>query len=101
MVELRNVRKQFEEKPILDGTSLEVERCDRLVIMGQSGSAEHHPAPHSGDSRPIVAQFFKQFEITRLPPQATARPTHRHGLSISALLSSRNVRDNVRCRSRS
>ena len=33
MVELREVKKQFEDKRVLDGVSLAVEPEERLVIM--------------------------------------------------------------------
>ncbi len=39
MVELRDVKMQFEEKKVLDGFSLAVEPEDRLVIMGQAAAA--------------------------------------------------------------
>jgi len=99
MVVLRDVRKQFEEKTVLDGMSLEVERCDRLVIMGQSGSGK------STILRLILgilqpdrgSVFFKQFEITRLTRRKLQRVRTQIGMvyQYSALLSSRNVRDNV------
>ena len=40
MVELRNIKKVFEGKKVLDGVSLTVEPGDRLVVMGQSGSGK-------------------------------------------------------------
>jgi phospholipid/cholesterol/gamma-HCH transport system ATP-binding protein len=98
-VELRDVHKQFEEKKVLDGMSLQVEPCDRLVIMGQSGSGKSTilrlilgiMQPDSG------SVFFQQFEITRLPRRKLQHVRQRIGLvyQYSALLSSRNVRDNV------
>jgi phospholipid/cholesterol/gamma-HCH transport system ATP-binding protein len=98
-VELRDVHKQFEEKKVLDGMSLQVEPCDRLVIMGQSGSGKSTilrlilgiMQPDSG------AVFFQQFEITRLPRRKLQQVRQRIGMvyQYSALLSSRNVRDNV------
>ena len=99
MAELRDVKMQFEEKKVLDGLSLTVEPEDRLVIMGQSGSGKStilriilgilHP-----DSGSV---FFKQFEITRLRRRKLQQVRRRIGMvyQYSALLSSRNVRDNV------
>ena len=99
VVELRDVHKQFEEKKVLDGMSLQVEACDRLVIMGQSGSGKSTvlrlilgiTKPDSG------SVFFQQFEITRLPRRKLQQARQRIGMvyQYSALLSSRNVRDNV------
>jgi phospholipid/cholesterol/gamma-HCH transport system ATP-binding protein len=99
MVELRDVDMQFEEKKVLDGLSLKVQPKDRLVIMGQSGSGKSTILrlvlgilqPNSGSI------FFKQFEITRLRRRKLQRVRQHMGMvyQYSALLSSRNVRDNV------
>ena len=99
MVELRDVRMQFQDKKVLDGFSLKVEPQERLVIMGQSGSGKSTILrlilgtlrPNSGSI------FFKQFEITRLQRRKLQRVRQHVGMvyQYSALLSSRNVRDNV------
>lgn len=99
MVELRDVSMQFEEKKVLDGLSLKVQPEDRLVIMGQTGSGKSTILrlvlgilqPDSGSI------FFKQFEITRLRRRKLQRVRQHIGMvyQYSALLSSRNVRDNV------
>ena len=99
MVELRDVHMQFEDKKVLDGLSLKVEPQERLVIMGQSGSGKSTILrlilgtlrPNSGSI------FFKRFEINRLPRRKLQRIRQNIGMvyQYSALLSSRNVRDNV------
>ena len=99
IVELRDVKKQFEDKQVLDGVSLKVEPKERLVIMGQSGSGK------STILRVILGMlqpdagtvFFKQFEITRLKRRKLQQVRRHIGMvyQYSALLSSRSVRDNV------
>jgi len=99
MVQIRDVGMQFEEKKVLDGLSIKVEPEERLVIMGQSGSGKSTVLrlilgtlrPNSG----LI--FFKQFEITRLPRRKLQQVRRHIGMvyQYSALLSSRNVRDNV------
>ncbi len=99
MVELRNVDMQFEEKKVLDGFSLKVEPQERLVIMGQSGSGKSTVLRLIlGILRPAAGSiFFKRFEITRLQRRKLQRIRQHMGMvyQYSALLSSRNVRDNV------
>ena len=99
IVELRDVHMQFEEKKVLDGVSLTVEPLQRLVIMGQSGSGKSTILRLIlGILRPDAGSiFFKQFEITRLSPRKLRQIRRHIGMvyQYSALLSSRNVRDNV------
>lgn len=99
VVDLRDVHLEFEEKKVLRGVSLVVEPMDRLVIMGQSGSGK------STILRLILgiltptrgSVFFKQFEISRLQRRKLQQIRTQIGMvyQYSALLSSRNVRDNV------
>src|SRR2546430_15499230 len=99
MVELRDVRIQFEEKKVLDGFSLKVDPQERLVIMGQTGRGK------STILRLILGTlqpgggsiFFKQFEITKLQRRKLQQVRRHIGMvyQYSALLSSRDVRDNV------
>src|ERR1700674_301207 len=99
MVELRHVRLRFDEKLVLDDVCLEVEPLERVVIMGQSGSGKSTILrlilgilqPTSGSI------FFKQFEISRLNRRKLQQVRSQIGMvyQYSALLSSRNVRDNV------
>jgi len=99
VVELRDVRLSFDEKLVVDGVSLRVEPLDRLVVMGQSGSGKSTILrlvlgilqPDRG------SVFFKQFEISRLNRRKLQQVRTRIGMvyQYSALLSSRNVRDNV------
>jgi len=99
IAELRDAVMQFDDKKVLDDCSLSVEPEDRLVIMGQSGSGKSTILrlilgilkPNSG------SVFFKQFEITRLKRRKLQQVRRQIGMvyQYSALLSSRDVRDNV------
>ncbi len=99
VVELREVRLQFDEKKVLDGVSLVVEPLDRLVVMGQSGSGKSTILRLILGILPPSAGsiFFKQFEISRLERRKLQKVRAQVGMvyQYSALLSSRNVRDNV------
>jgi len=99
MVELRDVRMQFEEKKVLEGVSLDVQPQERLVIMGQSGSGKSTILRLilgilRADSGSI---FFKQFEINRLNRRKLQQVRQHIGMvyQYSALLSSLTVRENV------
>jgi len=99
MVELHEVRMQFEEKKVLEGVSLDVQPEERLVIMGQSGSGKSTILrlilgilrPDSG------AIFFKRLEINRLQRRKLQEVRQRIGMvyQYSALLSSLTVHENV------
>ena len=99
ILEVRDVHLEFEEKKVLDGTSLCVTPCERLVVMGQSGSGKSTLLrvilgilqPEAG------SVFFKQFEITRLRRRKLQQVRRHIGMvyQYSALLSSRTVRENV------
>ena len=99
VVELRDIEIQFDEKKVLEGMSLQVDPCDRLVVMGQSGSGKSTILRLIlGILQPDAGSvFFKQFEITRLRRRKLQQVRRQIGMvyQYSALLSSRNVRDNV------
>jgi phospholipid/cholesterol/gamma-HCH transport system ATP-binding protein len=99
VVELRDAALNFDEKKVLTGVSLRVERLERLVIMGQSGSGKSTILRLIlGILQPTAGSvFFKQFEISRLQRRKLQQIRSRIGMvyQYSALLSSRNVRDNV------
>ena len=99
VVELRGVKLDFPDKRVLNDVSLKVEPLDRLVIMGQSGSGKSTILRLIlGILQPTEGEiFFKQFEISRLKRRKLQQVRTQIGMvyQYSALLSSRNVRDNV------
>ena len=84
---------------MLQGVSLVVEPLDRLVVMGQSGSGKSTILRLILGILPPTrgSIFFKQFEISRLQRRKLQQIRTQIGMvyQYSALLSSRNVRDNV------
>ena len=99
IVEFRDVTMQFDSKTVLDHMSLVVQPQERLVVMGQSGSGKSTLLRLIlGILSPMEGSvFFKQFEITRLRRRKLQQVRRHIGMvyQYSALLSSRNVRDNV------
>ncbi len=99
VAELRDVQMRFDDKKVLDGVSLAVDPMQRLVIMGQSGSGKSTILRLIlGILKPDEGSvFFKQFEVTRLQRRKLQQIRRQIGMvyQYSALLSSRNVRDNV------
>jgi phospholipid/cholesterol/gamma-HCH transport system ATP-binding protein len=99
IVQLRDVKMQFEDKKVLEGVSLDVQPQERLVIMGQSGSGKSTILRLIlGILRPEAGSvFFKNFEINRLKRRKLQQVRQRIGMvyQYSALLSSLTVRQNV------
>jgi phospholipid/cholesterol/gamma-HCH transport system ATP-binding protein len=99
IVQLRDVKMQFEDKKVLEGVSLDVQPQERLVIMGQSGSGKSTILRLIlGILRPEAGSvFFKKFEINRLKRRKLQQVRQHIGMvyQYSALLSSLTVRQNV------
>jgi phospholipid/cholesterol/gamma-HCH transport system ATP-binding protein len=99
VIQLRDVHLAFAQKPVLKGVSLKVAKLDRLVIMGQSGSGKSTILRLIlGILQPSAGEiFFQQFEVSRLQRRKLQQMRARIGMvhQYSALLSSRNVRDNI------
>ncbi|MDO8904330.1 ABC transporter ATP-binding protein [Hydrogenophaga sp.] len=94
MLELRDIRKQWDHRPLLDGVSLSVAAGETVALLGASGSGKSTllkivaglDQPESG------TVWFDGVDITRLPPE-------RRGFALmfqdSALFPHLNVVDNV------
>ena len=94
MLELRDIRKQWDHRPLLDGVSLSVAAGETVALLGASGSGKSTllkivaglEAPEAG------SVWFDGVEITALPPE-------RRGFALMfqdfALFPHLNVQDNV------
>ena len=99
VAELREVSLRFGEKCVLDHVSLTVKPQERLVIIGQSGAGKTTIlrlvlgilSPTEG------SVFVRQHEVARLAPDELRQIRTRIGMVYQdgALLSSRNVRENL------
>jgi ABC-type Fe3+/spermidine/putrescine transport system ATPase subunit len=94
MLELRDIRKQWDHRPLLDSVSLSVAAGETVALLGASGSGKSTllkivaglDQPESG------SVWFDGVDITRLPPE-------RRGFALMfqdfALFPHLNVLDNV------
>lgn len=94
MLELRDIHKQWDHRPLLDGVSLSVPGGGTVALLGGSGSGKSTllkivaglEAPESG------SVWFDGVDITAMPPE-------RRGFALMfqdfALFPHLNVRDNV------
>jgi phospholipid/cholesterol/gamma-HCH transport system ATP-binding protein len=99
VVELRDVRLNFDEKTILQHLDLSVAPQERLVVLGQSGSGKSTLlrlivgilAPDAGTVK------FQSHDVTRLGRAPLNEIRAKIGMvyQYSALISSLNVRDNL------
>lgn len=94
MLELRDIAKQWDHRPLLDGVNLSVAAGETVALLGASGSGKSTllkivaglEAPESG------SLWFNGVDITALPPE-------RRGFALMfqdfALFPHLNVLDNV------
>jgi ATP-binding cassette subfamily F protein 3 len=86
VLELKNARKAYGEKIVLDRVDLHVERGDRIALVGHNGAGKStlmrmlsgEEQPDSGtrsDGHQVVMQYFAQDEATRLEPSLTVYET--------------------------
>ncbi|MBQ0922226.1 ABC transporter ATP-binding protein [Hydrogenophaga aromaticivorans] len=94
MLELRDIHKQWDHRPLLDGVSLRVEAGETVALLGASGSGKSTllkivaglDAPEAG------SVWFDGVDITALPPE-------QRGFALMfqdfALFPHLNLQDNV------
>ena len=99
VISLRDLRKSFGSKVVLDGLDLDVRRGEAVVIVGGSGTGKSVTLKHIiGLLRPDSGSITVLGEdITRLPPRELNRVRRHFGMSFQegALFDSMSVFDNV------
>jgi ATP-binding cassette subfamily F protein 3 len=86
VMELKQARKAYGAKVVLDSVDLHVERGDRIALVGHNGAGKStlmrllsgEEQPDSGtrtEGHQMVMQYFAQDEATRLNPALTVHET--------------------------
>jgi len=86
VLELKDVRKSYGDKLVLDHVKLHIERGDRIALVGHNGAGKStlmrilsgEEAPDHGsrtEGHQVVMQYFAQDEATRLDPKLTVYET--------------------------
>jgi ATP-binding cassette subfamily F protein 3 len=102
VLELKDVRKAYASKVVLDGVTLHIERGDRIALVGHNGagkstlmrmlSAEEPPdRGQRVEGHQVVMQYFAQDEATRLDPALTVYETLSSGSPDAMIPAIRNI----------
>jgi len=100
--ELKNVRKAYGAKVVLDQVNLHIDRGDRIALVGHNGAGKStlmrmlsgEEAPDSGErveGHQVVMQYFAQDEATRLDPALTVYETLEAGSPHTMVPAIRNI----------
>jgi ATP-binding cassette subfamily F protein 3 len=102
VLDLKQVRKAYGDKVVFNGTSLLVERGDRLALIGPNGvgkstlmrmlsgvEAPDHGAREVGYQ--VVMQYFAQDEAARLDPTLTVYETLAEGSPLHMVPAIRTI----------
>jgi ATP-binding cassette subfamily F protein 3 len=102
VLELKNARKQYADKVVLDAVNLHIERGDRIALVGHNGAGKStlmrmlsgEEQPDSGalnEGHQVVMQYFAQDEATRLEPSLTVYETLEAGSPHTMVPAIRNI----------
>jgi ATP-binding cassette subfamily F protein 3 len=102
VLELRKVRKAYDQLVVFDDLNLHIERGDRIALIGPNGAgkstlmrmlaaaeAPDHGVRHEGHQ--VVMEYFAQDEATRLDPSLTVYETLQAGSPVQMVPMIRNI----------
>lgn len=99
MIEIRNLQKSFNEKPVLRGVNLTIEPGERIVIMGRSGCGKSVLLKNIiGLIKPDDGEIFIDGEdVTKLKQKDLFKVRKKFGMlfQASALFDSMSVEENI------
>jgi ATP-binding cassette subfamily F protein 3 len=86
VLELKQIRKVYDGRAVLDGVDVHIERGDRIALIGPNGAGKSTmmrmlagvEPPDSGtrtEGHQVIMQYFAQDEATRLDPARTIYQT--------------------------
>jgi ATP-binding cassette subfamily F protein 3 len=102
VLDLKDVRKAYGDKVVLDAVTLHIERGDRIALVGHNGAGKStlmrmlssEEPPDSGtrsEGHQVIAQYFAQDEATRLDPTLTVYETLSSGSPDTMIPAIRNI----------
>jgi ATP-binding cassette subfamily F protein 3 len=102
VLELKNARKAYDGRVILDNVNVHVERGDRIALVGPNGAGKSTmmrmlsgvEPPDSGtrtEGHQVIMQYFAQDEATRLDPALTVYQTLAGDAPIHMVPHIRNI----------
>ncbi len=102
VIDLKDVKKAYGEKVVLDKVNLHIERGDRIALVGHNGAGKStlmrmlsaEESPDSGtraEGHQVIPQYFAQDEATRLEPALTVYETLSAGSPNTMIPAIRNI----------
>jgi ATP-binding cassette, subfamily F, member 3 len=102
VLELKQARKAYGAKVVLERVNLHIERGDRIALVGHNGAGKStlmrllsaEEAPDRGERTEgfqVVIQYFAQDEATRLDPSLTVYETLSSGSPDAMIPAIRNI----------